>query len=793
MSDAKNRIFHAARRGMLLVGGTLSFMPLGPTLAQTQEGATGSVGLEEVVVTAERREESLQRTSLSIVALDQIVLEEKGINDIGDLTRATPSLSSVSDIEGTRPVFLIRGVGNTSGRETQEAGVALYVDDIYLPRANGAFLQLVDVERVEVLRGPQGTLFGRNSSGGAIRYLSKKPARDFEASASATIGTDDRQDLSALVNLPLGSHAAARFQFGSFQQDGYIDLTQADFKGGNVDDIVARGVLRLFATDDLTIDIGTMYAKSQRDRPASVVLSNNITGPQTVALSAALVALGQPALQVNDPRFVFADKYKSSGACYVGSNTLGATNANNRTIFNDVANYCTGKHVQTSQVSFLDVGWNLTDSVSMRALSGYVDGTTEGYGDGGLMGVVRQFDDSSYDSFSQELQLKFSSERLETVGGLYYFTESTERFIYNAQLSGAPGQVGRCCTGYKSTPQTESDSKGAFVQASLDITEALKLTLGARYSEDTKDILISRTDRPTAAPGTVYTNSDDWSSTDYRGTLQYQFTDDLMAYATVSTGYKAGGFNDGIAAQQIQNGGTYAYDPEEVLSYEVGFKSQWFEDRLRFNLTAYRMDYTDLQLSTPIVDTTTVPSTTVIIVQNAGEIRLSGIEAELMWLATRNLSFDASVSTIDQKAISLKNGVGLLDTTTCVNPAAPTFTTCDAQDLGAAPKYQFTVGTNYGIAVGTGDVTLNASYAYTDEKFSSNSAASSVLIPAYGLLNLRAQYSAESDKWSAALYGKNVTDKYYLVTGQDGLPAFGSVVAIVGRGAEYGVEFKTRF
>jgi len=783
----------------------------GTASAQTT-GVVGDSGkLEEIIVTAERRATDLQKTPISIVALDETALAQKGIENLGELARATPSLSSSSDIEGMRPVFFIRGIGNASGRETQEAGVALYVDDIYLPRSNGAYLQLVDVDHVEVLRGPQGTLFGRNASGGAIRYLTKKPTHDFEASASATVGSASKQDLTTLLNIPLGDRLAARVQFGSFQQNGYMNYTQTNVKGGAVDDIVSRGVLRFNATDRLTVDVGTTFMKSKRARPAVKVVSNNIVDPQAQALSAHLVQLGQPALTVNDPRFVYADKYTSSGACYMGSNTLGMTNPNGTTRFNDVENYCRDNQDQTTQVSFADINWAFTDVFSARALTGYVDGLTNSVADGGGIGVQRNDDTARYHSFSQELQLKMSTQHLDAVGGLYYFREGTNRLIYGEQLSPpslGTTNLGQCCdSGSKTHPQTATETKGIFGQITLSLTERLQAILGARYSSDHKNIAVARTNLPLANPalglfpGEAFSNNATWSHADYRGSVLYQFTNDLMAYVTVSTGYKAGGFNDSLASGLAEAGGLYAYAPEKVVNYEAGFKTQWFDDHLRFNLTGFRMDYTDLQLSSPVIDQLT--NATVVITQNAGKVQLSGIEGELAWRVTDGLTLSVSGSTLHQNVKSLPDGNGLFIPSTCSNPAARgaatsavllrTFATCQIQDLAGAPKYQYTAGADYALNAFGGKLNLGASYAYTAQKYSLNSAAASFLIPAYGTLNVHINYAPENARWNVSLYGTNVTNEYYYITGQNGVGSFGTVTASPGRPAEYGVSVKTKF
>jgi iron complex outermembrane receptor protein len=218
-----------------------------------------------------------------------------------------------------------------------------------------------------------------------------------------------------------------------------------------------------------------------------------------------------------------------------------------------------------------------------------------------------------------------------------------------------------------------------------------------------------------------------------------------------------------------------------------------FDRRLRLNLTGFRMNYKQMQLATPVFDNTGGTVSVLLLLANAGRVRLSGFEGELTARVTDHLSVNGAVSTLSQSYQELAAGSALLIASTCSNPAAPTLATCQAQRLARAPKVQYSLGANYNVELGKGDLTLSAAYAWSASQQSSNSTANSWLLPSYGLLNLRAEYTPPGAKWSLAVFGTNVLDKYYLTTATDFRGFYGSVTGAPGRPAEVGAELKYRF
>jgi iron complex outermembrane receptor protein len=756
--------------------------------------------LTDIVVTAERRETSLQRTPISVVAFTQDDLAKRGTADLASLSQFTPGLSIGGGVEGgtSRPVFMIRGIGQTSGRESVERGVGLYVDDVYYPRTTGSLLQLLDVDRVEVLRGPQGTLFGRNTTGGAIRYITRKPTDTLEGSVTGTIGSFKRVDVTGLINIPLSDTVATRFQVGSFQRDGYVKLLNNNERRGDNNDVVARGMIQFNPSSDLTIDASLTYARSKSYQPPLSITSLSLNQFQTNALNAYLTARGQPQITTtNDSRFVTGDPFTTTGTCFIGDNSLGASSANGSTIFNDQRNYCNYGDSQRLLTGTLDINWRLGDDWSLRSLSAYQRGRSETSIDWSGLGTFLIEDNVKTYSLSQEIQLKYAGSLVDGVAGLFYFKENPEVFSRSRRLAyfGPVSPLsGQCCDGFNRNRDLHTESLGAFGQLTLHPTEDLSLIAGVRYSTDRKSIAVSRTDRPTGNLGAVLQGSDRWNSFNYRLTAQYQWSPTFMTYATVSTGFRSGGFNDDPAATTQLNGGITAYDPEKVQNFEVGMRSELFDRHLRFNLTGFYMKYKDMQLATPIFDPTAVTPQPVLALVNAGKIELSGVEAESVLVLSDAFRLNASVATLWQKWAFLENGSSLLIPSTCTNPAAPTFATCDAQDIARAPKVQFTVGGQYDIGLGeAGSLQLNANYAHISSLQTSNSVTNSLLLPGYGITNLRVQFNPSRERWHIALFGTNVFDKKYATSGANFASFFGLVNTAPGRPAEWGIELGAKF
>jgi iron complex outermembrane receptor protein len=782
----------------------------GATQAQvgTQAPAGQSMStsfVEEVIVTAERRSESLQRTPLSILAFSGASLERANIRNVEELQNFLPNVSIGGSVPvgNSAPNFSIRGIGQTSGRANNEKGVGLYVDEIYYPRSTGAILNLLDVERIEVLRGPQGTLFGRNTTGGAIRYITRKPTDEFEARLTGTWGSEDRTDVEGLINVPLGEKAAFRGQAAYFKRDGYVDIIGTDDTLGDQEDYAVRGTLRLEPTENLTVDFTAAYTENKSAGSPNVIKALGLVQPNgfpigpVAAYSAYLTSIGQPPVTVNDPRFVSPDGYSVFDTCILDLVTPDPARFGNapNLLTNALPReqLCNNGRSTENTFASIDLNWELSDTLAIRSLSGYNDGTDIDQSDYGQVGAQTNRTVNEMESFSQELQLLGDHERFKWVVGLYYFHETPAEKRYNRELTRAlpPPRPAVCCVGFDANVQLETDSYAAFGQGTLSITDKARITAGLRYSYDEKSVNISKVGiftPPLPPGGSPQSNEDNWDALDYRLTLDYQWTDALMTYATVSKGFKSGGFNIDITQVGAAPPQVTSFDPETVENFELGLRSQFLDDRLTANLTGFYMKYDDLVVQLADFSRGALQ----VLFLNAGKLDVYGFESELSAAVTDGLRLNASVGYTRIDYVDLADNSPLFIASTCLGGPL-TDERCTAQTLARSPEWTYTAGANYSHALGTGTVTLSANYSYKDEQFSNNSTSNSVLLPSYSIANVRLEY--DSGKfWKVALFGTNVLDEEYITTGTNGTGnVLGTLSVSPGAPAEYGVAATLSF
>ena len=532
--------------------------------------------LEEIIVTAERRELNLQDTPISVMSFDGEGLELRGIDDMFELATIAPNL----DIKGSRgtgntsPTFQIRGISGGGGA-TGERSVGYYVDNVFMPRTTGPVMRLIDVERVEVLRGPQGTLFGRNSTGGAIRVFSRQPEQEFDANLRVTLGSFDREDLQGMINVPLGDNIALRAQAASMEQDGIVRRGPQSL--GNNDDIVARVQLKWDPSDTLSLKFGAMHSDSKSDgSPTDMTFFNMapvcpldptnpyycLQGNYADWVSDFLENSGQERLRQDDPRLT-ADDYTMPDWCFLDDGDP------------DWDDLC--RQWNKSKYTQVDanIEWQVSDNLSILSTTGVSQFESSGVSDWQLMGM--EFRPSGVDSdvIYQEFQFNFSiGERVDLVTGLSYFNEESgsprEALInaigssnFNAVTGGtANGNLWGCndtlgvpCAGTVRRLRTTGDSQttqeatayGVFANAAIHLGRLVDLTLGVRESYDekefTNELFASDNFVPQFGGSTTVSAKDDWNATDYRATVDFNITDDVMLYLTSSKAFRSGTFS----------------------------------------------------------------------------------------------------------------------------------------------------------------------------------------------------------------------------------------------------------
>ena len=678
-----------------LVAAALLFTDAMAILKPVHAQGRSSALLEEIVVTARKREENLQDAPIAVSAFTGDALDFRGITEIGKLDQFVPNLvlnESTTYSNVTNAAVYIRGIGQNDFTPVIDPGVGIYVDGVYLGRSVGAVLDIVDVERVEVLRGPQGTLFGRNTIGGAITLSSRKPDGEFGGKVDVKYGTDDRFNVRGSVNIPLTDKFFARLSAATFNQDGYVTRVADGEDLGDQDVVALRGALRWMPNDKFDINWSVDYSSENENgnpfvltgiQPLNLGLffpdgSPNPNGAPSMTLAAntiaAQLASGGPA---SFPGGEFFNVIHPSGFPFQFDACFRPENANNPVCYNQQyidngdrkLNHSGDPSTQDLDVwgTGLTVDWQITDKLKLKSISSLrgFEGHFEGDQDGSPIRVSYLIDIYQHEQFSQEVQLLGTSfaDRLDWIIGAYYFEEDGKN-INPVRFSQVDVQSGG---------HYDADSWAVFAQGTWHFNDRLDLTFGLRYTEDTRDYLPDQFievfpigplplncppsaipmpfnptlpqcgigDRPLPFEWTSHQTSELVPMVN----LSYRWNDSLMTYITYSEGFKSGGYTQRIFPPELS---TPSFDPEFVKSYEGGFKFDGWNDRLRFNVAVFYTDYTNLQLL--VAD----PSRFGPFVSNAGDAEVIGVEMEALlnpaegWYITGS----AGMTDIDRTALA---------------------------------------------------------------------------------------------------------------------------------------------
>lgn len=570
-----------------------------PAMAQNDTAAAANDGVADIVVTAQRREEGLQTTALAISAANEEMLREQNVESLQDIAFIAPNVlvGSQSLTGGLNGGFFIRGIGQDRSGITFDQGVGVYVDGLYQSRSDSNFLSIVDVERIEVLRGPQGTLFGKNTIGGAIRYITKQPGPDFEGYVDGTIGSFDRLDVKGSINVPLSDALFMKATFGALEREGHVKHVVDEDRDGDTNVRVGRLQLRALASDRLTIDLDASKTVSKNSGRAFIV---DYIDPADLFPTAFRTKTGLPF----DERFESPDPYTRYGGDntryrYEGYNLAGT------------------------------ISYQLSDSVELKSITGYGNAKVFSANDwdGTEFPVYDIINNRKFDQFSEELQL--SGEALDggldfVLGGFYMKEDAEDDSSVLSAFDGTFDPDDYTIRRPGMQAQTV-ESYAAFAQATLSLGEILALTGGLRYSEDKKE----------ATNGTA-TLDGSWSDVSPRVAIEAQWSDEIMTYASVTKGFRSGGIN-------IGRGGLSTYDPETVWNYEAGIRTDLFDRMVRFNLTGFYMQYKDQQLTA--IDLSNPTSSPFI--QNVGKGDRTGFEIETVIAPFTGLTLNGNLGYLD--------------------------------------------------------------------------------------------------------------------------------------------------
>lgn len=825
---------------------------LGSVSLQAQEQQQADA-LEEVIVTAQFREQNLQVTPLAITAVSGDMLERRSQTDIADVARQAPNVTLAAQNQeyASGLIAYIRGIGQNDPNFAVEPGVGIYVDDVYLPTLTGSLLDLMDVDRVEILRGPQGTLAGRNSIGGAIKMYSVKPQGDNSGSFAATYGSYDRLDLRGIYDVALTEKLAMRVSGVSKNETGYIKRLDYNLThpGSNVP-TQARGLnpvigydggvaiaagkiaFRWQPSDSVDIDLAADYTRERNDAGVSTLLYANAaalinnetsrpwlrgTDGEPVPYNCQFVPYGQNScdtLTGYDRRYVtygtFADLYP------------GDTQMPYKPLVLDPH-----RDMDNWGVS-LSVVWELSDKFSLQSITSYRDYKTDwAYDvDGSPMTANLLNQTQTNEQISQEIRFNASLGLVDfTVGGFYFDSEG----FYTARVD-IPYAGLDFIHGPDPTPST---NKALFANATFNFGEKLHLTTGIRESWDKKEYEYLRHNpdysdvqgpcnfflgAPTAGPTGIgnqpncllfgvngTTATFDNSQTDWRVALDYQFTDDFMAYGQVATGYRAGGFN----ARPFFPSQATPHIPETITSYEVGLKSDLFDNKLRLNLAAFFFDYEDIVLlSTFCEDLPVGQQSPCLRPSNVGSAEVQGAELEVFFYPTRNFSIDASFSLLDFEYTEINEAAG---TGVSLNDITP-----------YTPEEKASIGVQYDVEnVAGGKLIFRVDASYQSEIFTEagnvrrleisstnprgapfsqaggggpiTTLVADNLIDGYTLANARIAWDSEESGWGVALEVRNLFDKYYLGTKVNDAFAVGHVYGSPGKPRTWAITIKRNF
>jgi iron complex outermembrane recepter protein len=722
----------AAVRAVLLLG-AVSLLP-----CEAYAQAAPPTQIETVVVTAEKRAENIQTVPMTIDAIGADQLHDRQIQTIADLATTVPGLRT-DDVAGMSNIA-IRGIGTTFTTGAGESSVAVHIDGIYIPQPKAALMGEDDLEQVEVLRGPQGTLYGRNSTAGVINFITASPTGKTEAGVSLRYGNYNDVRAQGYVSGSLSDDVQGRIYLTSEHHDGWGTNIETGQQINNLDSYGGRGTL------DWTVKPWwTMELKVGANR-------EGFSGPlyQPFNGSSLIFGLAPPLFSTLKPGDVKSFQHYGSSR-------------------------------QLETVS-LKNDFTLSDDITLTSLTGYVHFQSL-YDFDGFAAVIeppfpvataqppvtlKPFTESS--AISQEFDLKGNMEDFKWLAGLYYFYEDQNN--HSTSLFDALGSNGLGAIPFpfytNLVHQTSTrDSVSAFIDGTYSITPEFRVFGGARVLNEKLDQnltvissfgIAAPGDFPvtSCSPATSAAQHLDNTAVTGRAGVQYDITGSSMAYGQFSTGYKAGGFSQTSCGNQ--------YKPETVQSGEIGYKSQWFDNRLTFNVAAYHYDYKNLE-----IEQATLFGVPII---NAPRAHVWGADLTILGQITDQLRVDATATFLDARYDQFYNQDGTFGVPTCANPAVPA--SCPAGSnlagtpLNKAPEAAATIGANYLVPTSIGDLDLRAETYLTSSYHLREFNFPYTKQNGYAIVNLYATLMMSEDRYEVRGFAKNITDKRY-ITGIDGI------------------------
>ncbi|MBL4895071.1 MAG: TonB-dependent receptor [Emcibacter sp.] len=711
-------------------------------MAQT-ETDKGIMIIEDIVVTAQKSSENLQTVPIAITAMSGDKMARRQINGIEGLSSISPNVDFGT--YGGVARLAVRGIGFDTINPGAEGRIAYHLDGVYIGRPSATLGTFFDIERVEVLRGPQGTLYGRNATGGSVNVIARQPTEELEGYIRAGYGNYNAVTFEGAVGGSLNDIIGFRIAGKTLDRDGY---GKNIITGNDIDDAKQRAFRAIvtFDLEDFQIKLSADYSHENDNN-----YGNHYFGPGNAFITPLGIELG--GLVADSPR--------------------------------DIANESDPKNDRefwgiSSEIEFM------VSDITVKSITSYRDS---------MYRVDTELDQTSYpistfifdeeaEQFSQELQISGQLANTRFILGAYYFDEKITGGTHiplSLRALGAPSDV--ILDGYHVSGNTHTQALAGFGQINIDLSDRTVLTLGGRYSWEKKDIDdyfqfdLVRAYIPGQAPLPVFTRQDSSSNTAFTPKIGMEFilTPDVMLYASISKGFKSGGFNLGDLEP--------AFQPEQIWSYETGLKGTWVDGRLRVNGSAFYYDYTNIQVS-KVVGTS-------VIIENAASSEIYGIEAEITAIPVNNLQIDIAASWLQTK---------FKDFTTA-DPARPELITpanplgevnLSGNQLTQAPKFSVNAGIEYTWDIEDASLTLRGELKYQDRIYFTPFNIDAVSREPNTKFNAFLTYS--NDIWTMSLYGRNLSNSTTVAnslvnSGLVGFPVSGSIDAP----RTYGIQISRHF
>lgn len=692
--------------------------------------------LEEITVTAQKRQQNLQDVPISISAVTGDQLRKDGIATTADLVFATPGLTASGSYAASNTKFSIRGISIDDFTQNFQSPVGLYIDEVYMASPSGSTFQLFDLDRVEILRGPQGSLFGRNTTGGAISVFTKRPEEELGGYAQLRLGNHEFIETEGALNLPVSDSVKLRLSGVYRERDGITENRVTGNDINNVDQYALRASL-LFTPNDnfealLTVDGG----------------QNDNDGAQSQAVGADLMGY------TDTDRDPFEGDFTEKRNDVVGYEDIS---------FEEVDAFGTKLWMQ----------WDL-GSVLLTSVTAYRDTELERgeETDGSPNRLFEVIWTSEADQFSQELRLASADPgKMDWLVGIYYSEDSVEGS--NAALFPAAPFA------FNWRLEEENTSAAVFAHGTYHLSDALRITAGIRYTKESRDFSYENRFLPFSNPfgaGTAaafsFDEDPDYSEWSGNLALSYDVNEDAMVYVSLSRGFKSGE-NSGLAFSPLT---LQATDPEFLTSFELGLKSTLMNGRTRLNVTGFYYDYSDLIVTTnkdlggPTVST---------IRANASEADVYGAEIELQMMPTERLYAEVGIAWLGSAEYEDFE-------------SATAATDFSGNQLPIAPEWNLNGLIEYRVPFKSGELTTQLNAVYVDEQVYDAANTPLVESSGYGLLNFRLQFNDSSERYSVALWAKNLTDKEYVSEASNNTDA-GNIGLFYGDPRTFGLELGIKY